>query len=154
MKRRMDFKWSLDYLNKVLEAKRKVEIQNKKLDDLRAEMCSIKGAGYEERITGIGNNAVEDKMIEYIALRDEYMVSWIDSRAYQLKIQEEAIERIMLLRPGRCREFLLRRYVYGISEPEIAIEFGYVEDSSIYHLRKRALEKFERMATARGWKNK
>ena len=151
--KKTDTRWSRAYLNGVLSAKKWIAIYNKKINDLRSEICSIGGAGYEERIAGTGGNAMEERLVRYLTKMDEFRIRWMDKREEQIERQEEAIERIMLLGPGRCREFLLRYYVDGVPETDIAVEFGYIEGSSIYHLHKRALEKFEHLANIHGWKH-
>lgn len=99
--------------------------------------------------TSVGSGGLEDDVLRTIE-KIEKLDEEIDRRAEKLyKRKAEAVEKIMLMQEGQCRQFLMDYYIDYKSIKELDRQYRFSDGKSIYRLKKRSLRKFERVYKAR-----
>ena len=101
-------------------------------DDLRVQ-TSPTGDALENAIIG----AVEEEK------RIEKRIKTTQDTLY--KRQAEALEKIMQLKEGQCRRFLVDYYIHCESMSKLTREYGYTSKRTTNNLKKRALKYYEKV---------
>lgn len=150
----MKTKWSDAYLNGIRNLRRWINIYNMRLEEISQEMVSYGGGGIGEKVqTSPQGDALEKRVICAMEKYEKIQNNLLDKRLRLWQEQDIAISRIMELKDGSRKEFLMMYYIDGLNMTEIAMRLGHTEPSRIYHLKDEALDYFDKTATIKGWKN-
>jgi hypothetical protein len=149
----MDTGWSKAYLNGVLLRWKWVDIYTIRLSQLRDQIITYGSGGLGERVqTSPTGDALEKRVLKFIEDTDRIQIALYDKLEEANAMQDEASERIMQLKPGRCQTLLIDHYIRRIEFGELSDLYGYEDGNTIYKVHQRALEYFEEIANSAGWK--
>lgn len=153
MAKRIYNKWAEAYLNGVLNRWKWVDIYKLRIEQLRENIIiyGTMGTGDKVQSTPTGD-ALERKVLKFIEDTKRAQIALLDKINEAEKKQDEAIERIMSMKPGRRRDILYDHYICKISFEELTDRYGYSDGKTIYKVHRRALEYFEYIANREGWK--
>lgn len=145
--------WAEAYLNGILSLKQWISVYNVRLAEIQDEMISYGGGGIGERVqTSPRGDALEKRVIRALERYGEIQEALFDKRDELWRKQDIAINRIMSLKDGNRKTFLMLHYIEGLNLVEISLRLGHSEPSRIYHLKDEALQYFEHEAVIHGWK--
>ena len=91
-------------------------------------------------------------MIKFIENEEKNILKFYDLLEAANAKQDEAMDRISMLKEGRRKDFLIEYYVNRQSVKSIAELFEHSDGGSTRNLKAKALEYFEEMAEVHGWK--
>ena len=149
----MEFKDAQRYLDEVRDMRLLIKKKDEKIAEIRMRMESIGSNVSDERIqTSPRHDALEMRVIKSIEECKKLELETLEMLSTYWKMQEVAYNRIMKLKDGKRREFLLLYYIDCKSYTEISYMFNHDEESSIYHLRDLAIKYFCDVAEKRKWK--
>lgn len=129
-------------LEQTVRLRMKIASHKKRLKELQDNTSFISSIQYD-RIGGNSgsHDAFERRVIKL--MEDKQMIE-VGLLAESIKLQEtlDLIEDRIMNTNGKVRQFLTMHYIEGRELSEIEEEFGYLEPSTIYKLKRRALEQY------------
>lgn len=145
--------WARAYLGGIRNLYHWIRYMEKRIVSLEADIVSYGSTQTGDRVqSSPRGDQMERRVIKYVETIERLQVQLIEKKSQMLERQDEAFARIMELKEGHRRDFLVLYYIEGMSYAEISFEMGHSEQSRIYHLRDEAIEYFAKVARDRGWK--
>lgn len=136
---------SEEYLISIRQTRAKIYELEKLKEEINMNIISIKAMNQNPdrvqsspRKDGLEIQAI--KAIEKMEAIDKRIIR--EREKYIIK-KNAAIDKIMRLKEGQCRRFLIDYYIDGKDEIDIARSYRFTNINSIYVLRKRSIRYFE-----------
>ena len=143
------------YLEDVRSLYQWIRYRDKRVKDLEEDIVSYGGTQIGDRVqTSPRGDTLEKRVIKYVETIERMQMQIIEKKQELIEKQDDAFRRIMELKEGRRRDFLIMYYIEGLSYSDISFALGHSELSRVYHLRDEALEYFAQMWEQNGWTQK
>lgn len=147
--------WAEGYLNGIKSCQKWIDIYNMRLAEIADTMISYGGGIQADKVqTSPKGDALERRVIDGLERYGKIQEDILKRREELWARQDEAMERIMTLKDGNRKNFLLLHYIDGLTLTEVAMNLGHTEPSRIYHLKDEALRYFDQVGHAKGWHKK
>lgn len=127
------------YLRRYLEAKRKQEVLEKEIDELRIERMTPSGLKQDGMPRGSGSGG---DLSEYAARLDEMDRELRHQLCEKLRIRKEIVERMESMKDESESLVLRMRYIHGMKMDQIADKIE-CEERTAYRIFKKAIKNFE-----------
>lgn len=149
----MDIGWSKAYLNGVRSRWVMVDYYSRRIQNLEEQLVTFGGGGFGEKVqSSPRHDALEARVLKFIENEEKIILKFYDLLEDANAKQDEAMDRISLLKEGHRKDFLIEYYVNRLSIREIADQFEHADEDSTRKLQRLALEYFEEMAELYSWK--
>ena len=149
----MDTRWSESYLNGVRSGWVMVNYYAERIKNLEDQLVTYSNYSLGERVqSSPRHDALEQRVIKFIENEEKNILKFYDLLESANAKQDEAMDRISMLKEGRRKDFLIEYYVNRQSVKSIAELFEHSDGGSTRNLKAKALEYFEEMAEVHGWK--
>lgn len=150
----MDTTWSEEYLNAVRSRWVMINYYSDRIKQLEAQMTSYGGgSSLGERVqSSPTHDALEKRVLKFIDEEERLILKIYDLLEEANEKQDEAMDRISILKEGHRKDFLIEYYIKRKSVKSITDIFDHSDVGSTRNLKQKALEYFESMADAHGWK--
>lgn len=149
----MDTRWSEAYLGGVRNKWVMVDYYNKRIRELKEQILTFGSSGLGERVqSSPKRDNLEKRVIRFIEREEQIILKFYDLLEEANNKQDEAMERLSVLKEGNRKNFLIEYYVNRASVEQITNMFGHSGTGSTRNLKVKALEYFEEMADKNGWK--
>ena len=131
------------YLQSIRDLRTKIELYERMKHEIEEAQICIKASAPDEDRIQTSRKGIEARILRNMEKIKE-LDSWIvAARTKQLTRQDQAQRKILQLKEGQCKQFLLDYYIFGKSEKEIAKEYRYIDRNSVYNLKARSLKLFK-----------
>lgn len=133
---------------KYLQSVRTLKFKIDKYEEIRSEIhLEVNFGGMAT--DGIRVQTSRKDQLEEAAIKMMEKLKGIDAKLARLRSEYigrriKAYDRIMKIEEGQCRRFLIDYYIDCKSFKDLRREYNYNEESGLYHLKKRAIKKFEK----------
>lgn len=134
------------YLQNIRDARIRIDTLEEMRSEVKSNIGLIRGESSETVTkTSPARDAQEKRIIKSIEKLERLDKKLASERTKYLHFLDQAFDRIMHLKEGQCRRFLLDYYIYGKNMIEIAYDYRYETTESIYKLKKRAIDYYAKL---------
>ena len=134
-----------EYLQSIRDMTYKIAVLEQKRDKIAIDMIPSRAITYDDlRVqTSPKGDALENTAISIAAEVERIDTQIRKTRDTLFKRSGDALEKIMLLKEGQCRRFLVDYYIQCESITHITREYGFANKRTTHNLKTRAVKYFE-----------
>lgn len=136
-----------EYLQSIRQCRARIHELEKLKEEININIITIKALNVTgDRVTSSPrSDGLEIQAIKAIEKMENIDKRIIREREKYIIKKNNAINKIMMMKEGQCRRFLIDYYINCKSEIEIAQEYRYNNIDSLRSLKKRSIKYFEKI---------
>ena len=134
-----------EYLQSIRDMTYKIKTLEQMRDKITIDRIPSRSFTYDDlRVqTSPAGDALENAVIASIGEIEKLDEKIRKIRDQLYKRSSDALEKIMELKEGQCRRFLVDYYIHCESLAKITKQYGFTNKKTTYSLKKRAIKYFE-----------